>query len=209
MQNTGNNMPNLFHDLGEWFRDAIDSLELLVVFNFFWLILTIPVITAPPAAAGLFYATRSIAHRKETTWKTFFEGFRDFFWLSWRWGLTNLFITMLLVSNIMFYSGIEASWASWLQGTFFALLILWICFSVYPFPLLLEQEDRRVRIAFRNSVVLMLKSPVRFLGIGFILFGIGLLSTILLLPGWFVITASLIAFIANAATITLLEHHLE
>ena len=202
-------LSNLLHTLGEWFRDAIDSLELLILYNLFWLLLSIPLITAPPAAAGLFYATRMVALRREVSWRTFFDGFRDYFWLSWRWGLVNIFVTALFVSNILFYAGREGSWADWIQGAFLALFILWLCSSLYIFPLLLEQDDRRVWIAWRNNLILMIKSPGIFFGMGAVLLGIAVLSTILLLPVWFLVTGSLIAFLSNTTTFYLLDKNLK
>ncbi|MCJ7532736.1 MAG: YesL family protein, partial [Anaerolineales bacterium] len=173
----------------------------LVSLNIIWFLLTLPIVTAFPAAAGLYYATNQLAHQKGAGWKTFFDGFRIHFWLSWRWGLLNAIILIVLVSNIVFYGQLEAEWSVWLRGVIIGLSILWGIIQLYTFPFLLEQEKQRLSTALRNSMVLLATRPAPVLSVAFLSLMLAVLSTVIVLPAWFFFTASLSVYLANKVVI--------
>jgi hypothetical protein len=175
----------------------------LVTTNLLWFALTLPLITAPPAAAGLYYATNRLAHRRSANWRTFFEGFRSAFWLGWRWALTNLLVLMAVAGSTWLYGRIGAAWSDWLQGLLLGLAVLWLLLQTYTFPLLLEQEDQRMVTAVRNSMVLFIRYPVTSLGLALLLVLLIVVSTLLLPPSWPLVSASLGAYVANRGTIVL------
>jgi uncharacterized membrane protein YesL len=190
-----------------WLRDALvdayyDAIP-LVTTNLLWFVLTLPLITAPPAAAGLYYVTNRLAHRRSASWRTFFEGFRSAFWLGWRWALTNLLALAVLGGSYWLYGRIGAGWSGWVQGLLLGLAVLWGLLQTYTFPLLLEQDDRRMLTALRNSVVLFVKYPVTSLGLALLVALLIVVSTLLLPPSWLLATASLGAYLANRGTIIL------
>jgi len=173
----------------------------LVSLNIIWFLLTLPIVTAFPAAAGLYYATNQLAHQKGAGWKTFFDGFRIHFWLSWRWGLLNVIIILVAVSNIKFYGQLEAEWSVWLRGVIIGLSILWGIIQLYTFPFLLEQEKQRLSTALRNSMVLLATRPAPVLSVAFLSLMLAVLSTVIVLPAWFFFTASLSVYLANKVVI--------
>ena len=173
----------------------------LVSLNIIWFLLTLPIVTAFPAAAGLYYATNQLAHQKGAGWKTFFDGFRIHFWLSWRWGLLNVIIILVAVSNIQFYGQLEAEWSVWLRGVIIGLSILWGIIQLYTFPFLLEQEKQRLSTALRNSMVLLATRPAPVLSVAFLSLMLAVLSTVIVLPAWFFFTASLSVYLANKVVI--------
>jgi len=173
----------------------------LVSLNIIWFLLTLPIVTAFPAAAGLYYATNQLAHQKGAGWKTFFDGFRIHFWLSWRWGLLNVIIIVVLVSNIKFYGQLEAEWSVWLRGVIIGLSILWGIIQLYTFPFLLEQEKQQLNSALRNSMVLLATRPAPVLSVAFLTLVLAVLSTFIALPAWFFFTASLSVYLANKVVI--------
>lgn len=194
---------------GLWIRDALvdayyESVPLIII-NLLWFLLTLPLITAPPAVAGLYYATNRLAHRQSANWRTFFEGFRAHFWLSWRWALANLLVLTILAGDAWFYGRMGWDWSYWLQGVFLALVILWGLLQIYTFPLLLEQEDRRMTTAVRNSAVLYLKHPLFSIGLALLVVLLVAVSTWLLPLCWLFLTPSLSAFLTNRGTIVLIE----
>jgi uncharacterized membrane protein YesL len=184
--------------------EAYDDFARLVVFNLLWLLLSLPLVTAPPAAAGLYHATRELALRRPVDWHTFFEGFRQHFWLSWRWGLPNLLVAGVLGFNAWFYGQLQQPWTPLVQGALLGLFVLWLLLQLYTFPLLLAQQDRRLRVALRNSLVLYLKYP----GFSLVLVGftalLAALSTLLQLP-WALISASLLAYVTHFCIFFLLK----
>jgi hypothetical protein len=84
--------------------------------------------------------------------------------------------------------------------------ILWGLLQLYTFPLLLEQEEPRLRTALRNSLVLFIRRPLQMFGWSFAIFTFALGSSSLLPPAWIVITASLCLYSSNRATIDGIAH---
>jgi uncharacterized membrane protein YesL len=185
----------------DWLTEGFHNLAELILINFLWFILTILVVTGPPAAAGLFYATNQLAHDKPIGWRTYFEGFRTYFWLSWRWGLMVLLVSAVLVSNYLFYRRFDASWSTWVQGLFVGLCIFWGLLNLYTFPLLLEQTDRRLSVALRNSLVMYIQRPLLSLGIAGLIILVALVSARYFFPLWILLIGSLSAYLANRVTV--------
>jgi uncharacterized membrane protein YesL len=188
----------------EGLQDSFDSMAELVIVNVLWVLLTIPVLTAPGALAGAYYMTNLIAHRKPVTWRTFFEGFRQFFWLSWLWVLANILAGFIVYSNFKFYEQFNGSWVAYLQGFALGAGLLWLVLQIYVFPLLIEQEDRRLRIALRNSFILLVGSPGLALVLILLLVSVAALSIVLQVP-WLIITVSFSTFLANWCVLQALE----
>jgi hypothetical protein len=78
---------------------------------------------------------------------------------------------------------------------------LWGILQLYTFPLLLEQTDRRMPVALRNSGAILLRRPIFTLGValGFALVAVS--SVYVFPPAWIFISASLCAYLANWAVI--------
>ena len=197
-------MESPFRLLYTWIVDAYHETFDLFVVNLLWALLTIPVVTAPPAAAALYYATNRIAQGTYVNWRTFMEGFRLFFWMGWRWALLNLLIISVLVSNYIFYLQQQLPWSGWGQWVMLIFAILWYLLQVYTFPLLIEQKDRRLRTALRNSMVLYLRRTVLALSTAVLIAAWLYLCTRYLTPAWLIITPSLAAYLANRAAIAML-----
>lgn len=175
----------------------------LITTNVMWLLLSLPIITLIPAMGGLYYATNLLAHDRDASWRSVWQGFRQHFWLSWRWGLLNVLIYGGLVANIWFYG--RVSWGVWVRPFFLALTVLWTLLQIYFFPTLLEQERPSLRLAIRNSFIILLRRPLPTLGylIALVVFALG--SSYLLPPLWFVFTVSLLLYLSNLATIQAIE----
>lgn len=192
-----------------WLRDALvdayyDSGPLIVA-NLFWFVLTLPLVTAPPSAAGLYYVTNRLAHRRSANWRTFFDGFRTYFWLGWRWALVNLLVLAVLGANYWFYGRIVLNRAEWIEAVFLCLAILWAILQIYTFPLLLEQQDSRMLTAVRNSIVLYVKYPMFSIGLAGLVLLLLVVSSVFLQPAWLFLTAGLCAYLTNRGTIVLVD----
>jgi uncharacterized membrane protein YesL len=175
----------------------------LITTNVMWLLLSLPVVTLIPATGGLYYATNLLAHDKVSSWRSVLEGFRRHFWLSWRWGSLNLVIYGGLIANIWFYG--QVSWGVWFRPLFLLLTLLWTLLQIYLFPILLEQERPSLRLALRNSFILLLRRPFHTLGWFIALAVLALGSTYFLPPLWLVFTVSLLLYLSNRATIQAIE----
>lgn len=115
--------------INDYFRTVLHALrfsfdELLTV-NVLWVLLTIPIVTIPPAFAGLYYATNQLANDKKVTRHTFFDGFKKYFSKSYLWFLVNTVVIGLLIFNIIL--GGQRPETAWLrQLSIFYWILLFI-----------------------------------------------------------------------------------
>jgi uncharacterized membrane protein YesL len=122
-------------------------------------------IPAPPATAALYYVTSFIAREKRIEFNYFWQGFKTYFWKSWAVAGVLLVTGAILIVDLMFY--LRSS------NTLFAIvgflgiwaLVLWLAIQVYLFPLMIRQEDKRLRLILKNGSLLTLAYPVFALGI--------------------------------------------
>jgi uncharacterized membrane protein YesL len=172
----------------------------MVGLNLIWFVLTILVIPAFPAAGALYYATNRIAHGEMAGLGLFFDGFKEYFWTSMKWGALNSLVYLLLAVNIWFYGQFEGWGFLILQSLFFSLALIYSCMMIYIYPFLLEQENPVLKHAIRNSFAAF----GRFMGRSFgllLLFIVLVVVSILLPPLLLVITVSLMAYLSNWQTI--------
>lgn len=182
--------------------DAYIATIPLVTLNLFWFIASLPIVTIVPATAALLYSTNLLAHGKPADLRTFFEGFRQYFWRSWPWGILNILVVTVLLSNFIFYGQYDEAWSVWARAIVVTLAFLWLAVQVYTFPLMIEQEKPHLRTALRNSLVVLLSRPVYSIGIALVIVAIAAVSTLVILPLWIFISASTCAYLANRATVS-------
>jgi uncharacterized membrane protein YesL len=181
-----------------------DSIPFIGI-NLLWFLLTLPLITAFPAMAGLYYATNQLAHGKSAGGSEFFEGFRNYFWVSWCWGLMNIFVIVVLAVNIWFYGQVKASWADLIRGTSLGLMVIWGSMQFYIFPFLIEQKDRRLKVAVRNTLVMSLRSPLRTFGLAIGVMALTLIAAQYFAPALAIFLVSLSAYYANRTVIRTID----
>lgn len=141
--------------LGESLSDFYHHVYLMFVSSLLWLALCLPLVTLPPAAGGLYYVANQAIRGKRVDWRDFFVGLRRYFWSSWRIALLCALVVGVSLFNIQFYSHAGGAVGVLLGGAFVAAIILWLPIQFYLFPFVLEQEKDSLRLALRNSVVLL------------------------------------------------------
>ena len=193
----------------DYIRTVLDTIRYdfgdLMFSNVLWVLLILPVITIPPALAGLYYATLQLVHNKSGTRQKFFEGFKKYFRPSYGWFFLNIIVVGLLFFNINLSIRFpEVWWLELLRGFYWIILGIWMLLQFYTFPLLIQQEKPRLGLALRNSAVLWLKHSVFSLLLSVVIIVLIVVS-IFLFPLWFVLSASLIAYLANLGVFFLLS----
>lgn len=151
----------------QFFWLSYDHIGLLILANLLWILLSLPLVTAPAATAGLFYLTARISRREDASLRDLLIGFRLFFKPALMIGLVDAAIAIILWVNVDFYShlGGRAS----IPGMLFAGLIIWatafwVLIHAHLFPLLISGE-KGVRSLFRKSALLTLHNPAFTIGI--------------------------------------------
>ncbi len=177
----------------------------LILLNLIWFVASVPLITAVPALGALFYATNQMVHTGSGNWRSFIEGFRQHFWMSWRWGLINAAVLGFLILSLWFYGHVDSPWAGAIRLIVIGLLVLWIELQLFTFPLLLEQADQRFVVALRNSGVFFLRWPGAAVGVSLLIALVALPSVLIFPPAWIFISASLCTYLSNRAVIQAIQ----
>jgi uncharacterized membrane protein YesL len=207
-------MKHVFRVFWEALKEFWDELFLLMLMNVVTVLLVIPVVTFPPALAGLWGAANLVAKGRAIHWSDYFEGFRRYFWKAWGLALLNILVAVILFTNIRFYTpanvpfDISPSVSQWIQAFFVGVALLWAIVQMYPLALLFEQEDQRLRVALRNAAVLLITNPGFTIVLLLLLLIVAAISTAIPLL-WFVVTLALFAVVCNRAVLHLLEPYRE
>jgi uncharacterized membrane protein YesL len=207
-------MKHVFRVFWEALKEFWDELFLLMLMNVVTVLLVIPVVTFPPALAGLWGAANLVAKGRAIHWSDYFEGFRRYFWKAWGLALFNILVAVILFTNIRFYTpanvpfDISPSVSQWIQAFFVGVALLWVIVQMYPLALLFEQEDQRLRVALRNAAVLLITNPGFTIVLLLLLLIVAAISTAIPLL-WFVVTLALFAVVCNRAVLHLLEPYRE
>lgn len=193
----------------DYIRTVLETIQYsfgdLLVGNVLWVLLMLPIITIPPAFAGLYYGTSQMVHNEPITRRTFIEGFKRYFRVSYVWFFSNVVVVGLLLFNIdLSIRFPQIAWLQFLSGVYWVILASWMLLQIYTFPLLIQQEKPRLALALRNSAILWFKHSIFSLLLSVVIIILVVVS-LFLFPLWFVVSASLIAYLANLGVIYLLS----
>ena len=166
----------------------------------------IAILAGGPAMAGVHNLTNPIPHEKRIEFSYFWEGLKRYYLKSWQ--ILALWVAgiITLAMNIWFYR----MW--WQRGTqiavvpviiFLWVMVLWLGIQPYLFPLLLEQEDKRVLLVFKNAILLALVNP-GFTVVLMALLGATMLISLVFPPLLLLVTLSLVALVDNRAIVQLM-----
>jgi uncharacterized membrane protein YesL len=203
-------MRSIFPVLWEALKHFWEDFFVLTVMNILTVLLVLPVVTFPPALAGLWYIGSQAANGRAVQWSDYFWGFRRYFLKAWGLALINILVAAIVLTNIWFYGpdvvpfNISETLTVWIRSIFVGLGFVWWCYQLYPMAMLLEQEDQRIRLALRNSAILLIANP----GATFVLGVLSLLVIALSLrfpPLMVLLALSLLAVVCNQVVIHLLK----
>lgn len=165
-----------------------DEMFNLMLCNLLWLVAQLFVISGPPATAALFYVTNGTAKGGFAKLTDFVGAFRRFFWESWKWGIINVVVILTLGYALLYYSSGElpGPFGFWLAVLTLLFLAEWLFIQMFAFPFWLEQDNKQMRLALRNAVILQAQNlPLMMLValIVLILLGVSTLIPVLVALG--------------------------
>ena len=156
-----------------WFVIAV-----LLPYGVFWLTATflpilavmipailVSLIPAPPITAALYHVASHLAREKRIEFGYFWEGFRSYFWRSWKVSGVLLVVGALLVFDVVFYLRSDNTLFSIIGFLGVWALAFWLAIQVYVFPLMVFQEDKSLKVILKNASLLTLAYPIFVLGI--------------------------------------------
>jgi hypothetical protein len=187
-----------FRILGMAFRDVWRELWTILIVQLLFLLGHLLIILGPPATVALFFYGNRIAHDEIATERDFLYAIRQYWKPAWRWGGLNLLVVGLLAGDYYLTGKWESKpdLASFLQGLYVALLVLWLLLQMFALPFLFEQEQPSVIQALRNSALLLRRNWLLVIVLALLL-ALTLAAGILAFMLTFVFGAALLAFAGN------------
>lgn len=184
------------------------ELFLLMGVNLAWLGLSLLIVTAPPATAGVYYLTNQLARGETVSFSLFVQGMRRYFRRSWLLAIVILVISVLLAVNLLFYANFTNQWVRLLSVLWGYLIVFWLAMLIYLFPLLIEQESKSLLLLLRNAALLVLDNLAFTLTLGVLLLLFLLLNVFLVAPLLLIVVSGL-ALVQSKALLTVLEKYRE
>lgn len=169
-----------------------------VIANIMAGLISLPIITAPIAWAGLSRLAHA-AHQEPTCHlDDFWSGCRVYWLHGLLVGVFTAGLMFMLYANYSTYVLQSGVLFVLLRAVWFTAAVMWLSTLLYLFPLLERMEHPNLVVGLRNALIMTLKNPFFSLGV---MIGVALLcalSSLLIMP-WALITFALIASIATAA----------
>ncbi|MDX2139171.1 MAG: hypothetical protein SF123_13870 [Chloroflexota bacterium] len=166
--------------------------------NLFWAALTLLVVAAPAAWAGLVRMSY-VAHRDAlVSLDDFWQGVRE----SWRktfvLALINTLLIVTTLSNLIAYANEPGLGFVILRIVWIVSVVAWFGFQLFVWVFYFAMEQPTLIGAFRNAGVMIVTNPLFTLGVLLIITVIGAMSSVLP-AAWFLLTGGIFAAIANSA----------
>lgn len=166
--------------------------------NVLWIALSLPIITAPGAWAGLVRFSYYAQRQPTVSFDEFWQGFRENLKRGMVIGILNVVIVFVNVANLYAYQYETGAGAVALRVVWLFALFGWFAIQLYVWPLLYAMEQPNLKGAYRNAGVMILLNPLFTLGVWFVCAVVAVLS-IAFPVAWLLLTGSALAAIANTA----------
>jgi uncharacterized membrane protein YesL len=131
-----------------------------IVANLFAVLLSLPLLTAPLALAGLAHMAHA-AHNAPTAHPDdFWRGVRRYFGHGLLLGGLNIAFWGVLYVNFAVYAQQTGALFILLRGVWFIAALTWLLMLLYVFPLLEEMERQHLGMALYNAALMVVKNPL-------------------------------------------------
>ena len=166
--------------------------------NLFWVALSLPIVTAPAAWAGLCHFSYHALRQPTSSFSTIWDGFR----IHWKGGifvaLLGIGLVIATFINLLGFNQEPSVAAAVLRMIWFFVLIAWFGIQLYAFPLLPAMKEPALAGGYRNAGVMFLRHP--FYTLGLWLFCTPIIIISFILPAaWLLVTGGLLSAIGTVA----------
>lgn len=166
--------------------------------NILWFVLSLPLVTAPAAWAGLMRLSYTAYHDPGVNLDAFWEGFRENLrrgvWLA----LFNALIIMMTVVNLNSTRTQTGLWMDFMRAMWLFSIFLWFTIQFYMWPLFYAMAEPTLWGALRNAAVMILLNPLFTLGL-WLCIALIMTFSMVFVVAWVLLTAGALAAIANSA----------
>ena len=144
---------------GDWADQVLVSLSAVL--------LSLTVVLAAPAMFGVFEQARDLTHGVRTGIAGLWQGFRRELKRSLWWGLLNLAAAVVFGFTLWFYSNSKFAFAPVLVILISALAMLYFIWQYFSLACYTLQDEKKIKLAWKNSWALLLTRPWLILVTGF------------------------------------------
>ncbi len=180
----------------DWYNGMVG----LAAMNFVWLMLSLTVVLLPPATAGMYVVTHSIAHGTGAHFSDYWSGMRQYAWISYRWALVTVSAGAVWAVCFRFYGAVASDLGVVVQAVLVTVGLVGLAVQLYVWPFLMEQQDKTLRLALKNALFLSLANPVYALALLAIVALVLLFSLFTILP-IAVFATSFVALLGSRAVV--------
>ena len=153
-----------------------------VVVSLVAILLSLTVVLFPAALFGIYQESLDLSHRDRTGLIGFWKGFKQYLPKSLGWGGINLIVVLVLVTNVWFYYNSLLESAPFLTIVTILMGILWLIWQFFSVSCFFLQEEKSLKVAWRNGFVTVLKQPLYALVISLVMLALLALSFTVYIP---------------------------
>ena len=169
----------------------------------FFIAIAVALCAMAVTTAGVYVVSNRIARGKTFHFYDFWQGIKTFWWRSLLWLLGNIVFLGLVAMNVVFYPNqFQGLWAIMFSGLWLAVGAFWLTMQMYFWPILIELEEPKILLAWRNCAYSILANPFYAFFMASFSLVLLALSVALTLPFIFV-GMGLLGILGNNAVLTL------
>jgi uncharacterized membrane protein YesL len=203
---------NVFKIIWKSMRAYYSELIPLVLMGIVTEIVSLLIIPAPFALAGLSYIAQRSVEGRSTKWRDFWAGIKRYGPRNALNALLTLFVYVAIAANVWFYNNPEISPISqqiavWLTAFWLVTALLWTAVVFYWLAFQLEMEEPKFWLSLRNSLYLTLLNPLQTLVLLIVIVLLAALAFVV--PPLLILYPGFIATLSVAAVKTMLVPILE
>ncbi|MBP7213095.1 MAG: DUF624 domain-containing protein [Anaerolineaceae bacterium] len=158
----------------DWANQVLVSLAMVLA--------SLTIVLLPPALFGVYKETLDLVHNTRTGISGWWIGFKQYFLKSLLWGLINLIIALVLLTNLWFYYNSQVDVAPLLVIVSIIMLIFWVVWQFYSLACFFMQEQASFKLAWKNGFIVIIKNPLYTLIISLTMLAILILSFYVYIP---------------------------
>lgn len=159
---------------GDWVNQVMVSLVSVIC--------SVTIILAPAALMGIFQEADDLVKGNRTGIAGWWKGFKANFARSLLWGFATVIMFAILGVNVLFYYNLDTTWSPLLTGLLLILILAWYQVQFYALGYLFNQNEKNLRLAWKNSFLTILGAPFFNFVIGLFVLLMSVLSFGLILP---------------------------
>ncbi len=147
--------PVILDAIKVWWKDWANQ----VLVSLVAILLSLTVVLYPAALFGVYEQALDLSHGIRTGIMGFWQGFKGYWRKSLPWGLLNLLVLVILGFNVWFYLSIDHPVALVLIVLMIGLGFFWLIWQFYAVSCFFLQEEKKFKIAWKNSLAIILLQP--------------------------------------------------